>query len=132
MVTIQTSLWKGITADLGLDIYNRFEPTKNRELENLYYEMCKKFSHTLTDSQRKAFKKLCNMSNAIFSDNQDKGIALGIYIAAELQKLLSRPDESLREASDSGPHVSEMFESDIQTLNEYFDEYGKRGGVFND
>lgn len=133
MGTIQARLWKVITPNFGsLDIYDRFDPSKNKELKNLYYEMCEKFMDTLTDNQKKAFKKLSNLSNAIFSDSQDTGIALGIYIALELQKLLSHPAETLQEASSDCLPVSKMFASDIQALNEYFREHDKQGGVSGD
>ena len=124
MKTRQAELWERLTSELGdYDFYNDCETPRAIEIEDIFDKMCKKFSNTLTPEQQDAFRALMDIDMSVHNNRQDTGITLGLHMAYEMQKLLSRPSEARRMAETFYPSNATAERYSIQTLNDYFSNH---------
>lgn len=66
-----------------------------------------KFESTLTEIQRAAFYKLEDIASSVANDVQNRGIAIGLHIAKELQTFLNDPSNALQQANENYAPVRE-------------------------
>jgi len=95
------------------------------EYDSLFDRLCDKFCDTLEEKQQIAFNVLMDMSIAIRSDCIDIGIAYGIHIAAEMQKMISNPVEALHQAQSQYMPITELL--NVKALYEYLESHRKDG-----
>ena len=122
MKSIKAEVWDRITNETGdFQTFHTLEQTPRlKAYEELFDGLCDKFSKTLSNEQQVAFKALMDMNIGVMNSRQDVGVAMGINIATEMQKILSNPGDALLESCAYYPMISETEKHNIRILEKYF------------
>jgi hypothetical protein len=125
-MNIQGILWNFMTTDMAYDnIYDLCTTPSLTEAEKLYDSVLEKFKSTLNDNQIDAFDGLSNIIEYYIGQCNDRSVAVGIYLAKELQAFLSDSPNALRKGHDICNSMNKVLENDIQNINDYLENERK-------